>query len=62
MTEAVIPRSLLVEPWRVQEARWPKHGRHVLAQFDDEKVIGARPGSRRRNHETRQARSRAPRG
>lgn len=39
MFEAVIPRTLLLESWRAQDARWPKHGRHVLAQFDNEKVV-----------------------
>jgi Domain of unknown function (DUF4291) len=31
--------NLLTEPYRNQAARWPKSGRHILAQFDDESVI-----------------------
>ncbi len=27
------------EPYLVQIRRWPKTGRHILAQFDDESVI-----------------------
>ena len=26
-------------PYAVQSARWPTHGRHILAQFDDESII-----------------------
>jgi hypothetical protein len=29
----------VTEPYLVQTARWPKSGRHILAQFDDESVI-----------------------
>ena len=31
--------NLLTEPYVAQAARWPKQGRHILAQFDDESVI-----------------------
>src|SRR3974390_3276628 len=31
--------NLLTEPYLVQNARLPKTGRHILAQFDDESVI-----------------------
>src|SRR5262245_8940786 len=31
--------TLLSEPYLVQTARWPKNGRHILAQFDDGSVI-----------------------
>jgi hypothetical protein len=31
--------NLLTELYLVQTARWPKSGRHILAQFDDESVI-----------------------
>ncbi len=30
---------LLTEPYRDQLAAWPRDGRHVLAQFDDETVV-----------------------
>ena len=30
---------LVTEPYRDQLAAWPKAGRHVLAQFDDETVV-----------------------
>ncbi len=30
---------LVTEPYRDQLATWPKDGRHVLAQFDDETVV-----------------------
>jgi hypothetical protein len=31
--------NLLTEPYTTQEARWPKSGRHILAQFDPESVV-----------------------
>jgi hypothetical protein len=31
--------NLLTEPYLAQATRWPKSGRHILAQFDDESVI-----------------------
>jgi hypothetical protein len=31
--------TLMIEPYLVQEARWPTSGRHILAQFDEELVI-----------------------
>ena len=31
--------NLLTEPYLVQNARWPRNGRHVLAQFDADSVI-----------------------
>ncbi len=31
--------NLVTEPYLVQVARWPKSGRHILAQFDDQSVI-----------------------
>ena len=31
--------SLTIEPYAAQNARWPKTGRHVLAQYDDESVV-----------------------
>jgi hypothetical protein len=31
--------NLLTEPYLAQTERWPKTGRHILAQFDDESVI-----------------------
>lgn len=31
--------SLVLEPYLAQRARWPREGRHVLAQFDDETVV-----------------------
>lgn len=31
--------NLLTEPYTIQVARWPKSGRHILAQFDDESVV-----------------------
>lgn len=30
---------LQLEPYRAQHARWPARGRHVLAQFDDDRVV-----------------------
>lgn len=31
--------SLRLEPWAEQRERWPDHGRHILAQFDDETIV-----------------------
>ena len=31
--------SLITEPYSAQKARWPRAGRHILAQFDAESVI-----------------------
>jgi len=31
--------SLQLEPYLAQRARWPARGRHVMAQFDDERVV-----------------------
>jgi uncharacterized protein DUF4291 len=31
--------SLITEPYLAQDARWPRSGRHILAQFDDESVV-----------------------
>jgi hypothetical protein len=31
--------SLQLEPYRAQQARWPGRGRHVLAQYDDDRVV-----------------------
>jgi hypothetical protein len=31
--------NLITEPYTIQKARWPKSGRHILAQFDDESVV-----------------------
>jgi hypothetical protein len=31
--------DLLTEPYTTQDARWPRSGRHILAQFDAESVI-----------------------
>jgi hypothetical protein len=31
--------DLLTEPYTTQNARWPRSGRHILAQFDGESVI-----------------------
>jgi Domain of unknown function (DUF4291) len=31
--------NLLTEPYLVQAVRWPKSGRHILAQFDDDSVV-----------------------
>jgi hypothetical protein len=31
--------NLITEPYLVQNTRWPKSGRHILAQFDDESVV-----------------------
>ena len=31
--------NLATEPYNTQRARWPKQGRHVLAQFDAENIV-----------------------
>ena len=31
--------NLITEPYRVQTERWPQTGRHVLAQYDAEKIV-----------------------
>ena len=31
--------NLLTEPYLAQQARWPRTGRHILAQFDAESVV-----------------------
>src|SRR5215471_18514732 len=31
--------SLVLEPFRTQNARWPAAGRHVLAQYDGDSVV-----------------------
>ncbi|WP_406698980.1 DUF4291 domain-containing protein [Singulisphaera sp. Ch08] len=31
--------NLLTEPYLAQKDRWPRIGRHILAQFDDESVV-----------------------
>src|SRR5690606_8348838 len=31
--------DLVLEPYVAQQARWPRTGRHVMAQFDDERVV-----------------------
>ena len=30
---------LITEPYTTQVARWPRSGRHILAQFDAESVV-----------------------
>lgn len=30
---------MITEPYREQVKIWPREGRHILAQFDDETVI-----------------------
>ncbi len=30
---------LITEPYLVQQNRWPAAGRHILAQYDDSKII-----------------------
>ena len=34
-----VPRTLRLEPWVDQRARWPTEGRHVLAQFDESSIV-----------------------
>nr|WP_020466968.1 DUF4291 domain-containing protein [Singulisphaera acidiphila] len=31
--------NLIIEPYLTQKDRWPRLGRHILAQFDDESVV-----------------------
>src|SRR3954447_61697 len=31
--------TLITEPYLAQDARWPRSGRHILAQFDAESVV-----------------------
>lgn len=31
--------ALIMEPYKDQVAAWPKEGRHILAQFDDETIL-----------------------
>src|SRR4051794_17706264 len=31
--------KLITEPYLAHKARWPRSGRHILAQFDDESVV-----------------------
>jgi hypothetical protein len=31
--------DLITEPYTTQDARWPRTGRHMLAQFDAESVV-----------------------
>lgn len=31
--------ALSLEPYVAQRSRWPRRGRHVMAQFDDERVV-----------------------
>ncbi len=31
--------NLITEPYPAQAARWPKTGRHILAQFDEESIV-----------------------
>jgi hypothetical protein len=31
--------NLITEPYLAQNARWPRSGRHILAQFDDDSVV-----------------------
>lgn len=31
--------KLIVEPYSSQSARWPRAGRHILAQFDSDSVV-----------------------
>lgn len=33
------PMALQTEPYEEQAARWPRAGRHILAQFDEESVV-----------------------
>lgn len=34
---------LVTEPYREQAARWPRDGRHILAQYDEERVVVYQP-------------------
>ena len=31
--------QLVTEPYLIQESRWPKIGRHILAQYDDQLIV-----------------------
>jgi hypothetical protein len=31
--------TLMIEPYLAQEAHWPRSGRRILAQFDEESVV-----------------------
>ncbi len=31
--------SLITEPYLTQNTRWPRSGRHILAQYDDDSVL-----------------------
>lgn len=31
--------QLVTEPYLIQESRWPKNGRHILAQYDDHSIV-----------------------
>jgi hypothetical protein len=31
--------QVLTTPYREQAGRWPRAGRHILAQYDDERVV-----------------------
>jgi hypothetical protein len=35
----VTPRSLTLEAYTAQAARWPAEGRHILAQYDERSVV-----------------------
>jgi hypothetical protein len=39
MSTEIMPRTLQVESYRAQEARWPTSGRHILAQVDERSVV-----------------------
>ncbi|BAZ52315.1 hypothetical protein NIES4103_49750 [Nostoc sp. NIES-4103] len=30
---------MLTEPYLIQESRWPKIGRHIIAQYDDQSIV-----------------------
>ena len=30
---------IITEPYLVQQNRWPKTGRHILAQYDDSTIV-----------------------
>lgn len=38
--------KLVTEPYLNQVSRWPKNGRHILAQFDDHSIIAIQLGLR----------------
>src|SRR5215813_11712221 len=35
----MLPMNLITEPYLKQKDRWPKTGRHILAQFDENSVV-----------------------